>query len=255
MSTPAELVDFAEAAGPFMEPAPGRLLRITDRLALTGELGHTWASVERIRLQEEELSEAIAEVDAFMHESGTTRASWWLTERSTPAEDAFLAAGLHLDEADYLHAAMLLTTDPPTVNGIDARRVATVEEYVESTRLALEAFANPHQRIPTEEELAAQWEQGVDPIFAAWVDGRMASVGRAIYTRAGGYLAGGSTAEWARGRGAYRAVVRARWDEAVRRGTPALAVGAGSMSRPILERLGFEQVLQFRRLESVRSER
>jgi hypothetical protein len=26
------------------------------------------------------------------------------------------------------------------------------------------------------------------------------------------------------------------------------------MSRPILERLGFEQVLQFRRLESVRSD-
>ena len=52
---------------------------------------------------------------------------------------------------------------------------------------------------------------------------------------------------WARGRGAYRAVVRARWDAAVARGTPALAVGAGPMSRPILERLGFEQVLQFRR--------
>ena len=71
----------------------------------------------------------------------------------------------------------------------------------------------------------------------------MASTGRAVYTRAGGYLLGGATAEWARGRGAYRAVVRARWDAAVERGTPALAVGAGSMSRPILERLGFEQVL------------
>jgi len=47
--------------------------------------------------------------------------------------------------------------------------------------------------------------------------------------------------------------VRARWDEAVRRGTPALAVGAGAMSRPILERLGFVQVLEFRRLESVAS--
>ena len=82
----------------------------------------------------------------------------------------------------------------------------------------------------------------------------MASVGRAIYTVAGGYLMGGSTATWARGRGACRAVVRARWDEAVRRGTPALAVGAGPMSQPILERLGFEQVLQFRRLETVRSD-
>ena len=66
---------------------------------------------------------------------------------------------------------------------------------------------------------------------------------------AGAYLMGGATAEWARGRDACRAVVRVRWDAAVERGTPALAVGAGPMSRPILERLGFEQVLQFRRLE------
>jgi len=44
-------------------------------------------------------------------------------------------------------------------------------------------------------------------------------------------------------------VALVRVGEGVERGTPALAVGAGSMSRPILERLGFEQVLQFRRLE------
>ena len=210
----SELTEFAEAMGAFLEPAPGR----------------------------------------FLHESGAPRASWWLTERSSPAEEAFLAAGLHRDEADYLHAAMVLTREPPPVEGIEVREVATLEEFFESRRLAFDAFANPHQRDPSDEELSAEWEHQVDPIFAAWLDGRMASVGRAIYTRAGGYLMGGSTAAWARGRGAYRAVVRARWDEAVRRGTPALAVGAGPMSRPILERLGFEQVLQFRRLESVRSD-
>jgi len=33
--------------------------------------------------------------------------------------------------------------------------------------------------------------------------------------------------------------VRARWEAGVERGTPALAVSAGEMSRPILERLGF----------------
>ena len=249
----SELVDFAEAMAPFLEPVPGRLLRSTDGYALSAEIGHTWAGVERIRLREEDLGAAIADVDAFMHESSTERASWWLTERSTPDESAFLAAGLQRDEADYLHAAMVLTTQPPSVEGIETRRIETLEEFAESRRLALEAFANPHQRNPSDEDLAAEWEHQVDPIFAAWLDGRMASVGRAIYTRVGGYLMGGSTADWARGRGAYRAVVRARWDEAVRRGTPALAVGAGSMSRPILERLGFEQVLQFRRLESVRS--
>jgi hypothetical protein len=240
--------------GPFLEPAPGRLLRITDGYALSADVGHTWAGVERIRLREYELPAAIVDVDAFMQESGTERASWWLTERSTPREEAFLAAGLQRDEADYLHAAMVLTTEPPEVEGIEVRQVATLEEYVESRRLGLAAFANPHHRERSNEELAAEWQYQVDPIFAAWLEGRMASVGRAVYTRAGGYLMGGSTAEWARGRGAYRAVVRARWDEAVRRGTPALAVGAGPMSQPILERLGFEQVHQFRRLESVRSD-
>jgi hypothetical protein len=252
MASP-ELVDFAEAMGPFLEPAPGRLTRITDGYALSAEFGDTWAQVERIRLREEELPEAIADVDAFMRESGTERASWWLTERSTPGEEAFLAAGLQRVEGDYLHAAMVLTTEPPGVEGIEVRQLTTPEEYAESRRLALEAFGNPHQRNPSDEELAAEWEHKADPTFAAWLEGRMAATGRAIYTRAGGYLMGGSTAEWARGRGAYRAVVRARWDEAVRRGKPALAVGAGAMSRPILARLGFEQVLQFRRLESVRS--
>ena len=250
----SELIDFAEAMGPFLEPAPGRLRRVANGYVLSADVGQTWAQVERIRLRADDLADAVAEVDAFMRETATTRASWWLTERSTPSEEALLGAGLQRDEADYLHAAMVLTVEPPPVEGAEVRPVETFEEFVESRRLALDAFANPHQRNPTDEELAAEWECQTDPIFAAWLDGRMASVGRAIYTRAGGYLMGGSTAAWARGRGAYRAVVRARWDEAVRRGTPALAVGAGPMSRPILERLGFEQVLQFRRLESVLSD-
>jgi hypothetical protein len=250
----SELVDFAEAMGPFLEPAPGRLLRVGETYTLSAEIGHTWAQVERIRLREDELAAAIADVASFMHDSGTERASWWLTERSTPAEEAFVAAGLDRDDADYLHAAMVLTFEPPAVEDVEVRRVETFEEFAESRRLGLDAFANPHHREPSEQELAAEWEQQLNPVFAAWLDGRMASVGSAVYTRAGGYLLGGSTASWARGRGAYRAVVRARWDEAVRRGTPALAVGAGHMSRPILERLGFEQVLQFRRLESVRSD-
>jgi len=254
MSPTAEQIDFAEAMGPFLEPAPGRSLRLTDGYALSADFGHTWAQVERVRLRESELADAIADVDRFMHESGTEHASWWLTERSTPDEAAFLAAGLRLNEVDYLFASMVLTKEPPTVDGIEVRPLATFEEYAEARRLAIEAFAEPNRRDPTDEQLRAEWEVQADPMFAAWLDGRMASVGRAIYTRVGAYLLGGSTAAWARGRGAYRAVVRARWDEAVRRGTPVLVVGAGPMSRPILERLGFEQVLQFRKLESSRDD-
>jgi hypothetical protein len=67
----------------------------------------------------------------------------------------------------------------------------------------------------------------------------------------GAILSGGATAEHARGRGSYRALVRARWDDVVARGGGALVVQAASLSEPILRRLGFEHVLQFHRLEDV----
>jgi hypothetical protein len=211
-----------------------------------GEVGHTWSAVEMIRSLDDAQT-AVAEVDALMREAGNVRASWWLTERSTPddVEERLLAAGCHRDDADYLHAAMVLTREPPAVDGVEARRIETLDEFTEARRLQRAVFATA-----TVEDFEAEWNQLPDPYYAAWIDGRMASVGRVVFTRVGGYLLSGATAEWARGRGSYRAVVRARWDEAVRRGTPALAVGAGPMSRPILERLGFEQVLQLRRLES-----
>jgi uncharacterized protein (DUF2237 family) len=67
--------------------------------------------------------------------------------------------------------------------------------------------------------------------------------GRTSRSSAARRSAGGALAEALR-RGAYRALVRARWDEAVEAGQPALVVHAGAMSRPILERLGFHAVAE-----------
>jgi hypothetical protein len=229
-----------------MEPAPGRTLVVEEEYAFAYDLGHRWAACEGFRVRD--VDRVVAEVAALVASSGAEVCSWWLTERSTPVdlEQELLARGLLLTESDYLHAGMLSTTAPPEVPGIEVRRVETLADHAVARRLTKPEL--------TDEQLAAEWELGREPAWLAYLDGRPASVGRAIYTRVGAYLMGGETAEWARGRGAYRATVRARWDEAARRGTPALAVGAGPMSKPILERLGFEQVLQFRRLESVRSE-
>jgi hypothetical protein len=228
-----------------MEPAPGRTLVVEDEYAFAYDSGHRWAACEGLRVQD--VDRVVAEVAELVERSGAEICSWWLTERSTPGdlEQQLLARGLQVIEADYLHAGMLSTTPPPEVPEIDVRRVETPADH----ELARKLF-RPDL---SDEQLAAARENHEEPTWLAYVDGRPASVGRAIYTRVGAYLMGGETAEWARGRGAYRATVRARWDEAVRRGTPALAVGAGPMSRPILERLGFEQVLEFRRLESVRA--
>jgi hypothetical protein len=224
-----------------MEPAPGLRLLVTGSYTISAEVGHAWTAVERLRLRADEVEGAVAAVDAFMREAGTRRASWWVCERSTPddLEQRLLAAGCFIVDDDYLNAAMVLTREPPAVEGVEARLLETADERLEALAVQQAVFGD---------------DVTSEPEYAAWIDGRVAAVGRTVWTRAGGYLVGGATAEWARGRGAYRAVVRARWDEAVRRGTPALAVGAGPMSRPILERLGFEQVLQFRRIESVRSD-
>ena len=79
-------------------------------------------------------------------------------------------------------------------------------------------------------------------MHAAWLDGEIVAAGTSALTEHGLLLYGGATAPRARGRGAYRAVLHARWEEAVRNGTPALITQGGSMSRPILERIGFERV-------------
>jgi GNAT superfamily N-acetyltransferase len=97
----------------------------------------------------------------------------------------------------------------------------------------------------TRARLIATWEayQSMDIMnFAAFVDGRVVAAGGIQFTPYGAYLAGGSTHPDYRGRGCYRALVRARWNAAVTRGTPLLAVQAGAMSKPILERLGFRQI-------------
>ena len=75
--------------------------------------------------------------------------------------------------------------------------------------------------------------------FVALIDGRVVGTSYAVFGDVGVNLFGGSVLPEARGQGVYRALVRARWDASAARGTPALTVQAGRMSRPICERLGF----------------
>jgi hypothetical protein len=95
-----------------------------------------------------------------------------------------------------------------------------------------------------DDDLAEEGERGAT--YLAWVEGKPAARAYAAYTDHGLVLFGGASLPELRGRGAYRALVRARWEDAVARGTPALVTHAGAMSRPILRRLGFEEVSEVR---------
>jgi N-acetylglutamate synthase-like GNAT family acetyltransferase len=92
------------------------------------------------------------------------------------------------------------------------------------------------------------FDQPVD--FIAYLDARPAGCAALVTSNRGVLLMGGSVAPWARGRGVYRALVRARWDFAVERGLPALVTHANpKTSYPILRRLGFKEVCELHRLQ------
>ncbi|TML71835.1 MAG: GNAT family N-acetyltransferase [Actinobacteria bacterium] len=145
--------------------------------------------------------------------------------------------------------AMALT-EPPAVGGTDAvfvRPVESFEDYVLSDEITSAGFGvDERERAAfagmAPERFAAYRERDDYLRFLAFVDKTPVASAAANACELGLFLGGAATLRAARGQGAYRALVRARWDEAVKRGTPALVILAGAMSRPILERVGFERV-------------
>ena len=215
-----------------------------------------YCAVQGIRCREGEVAATLETVRLFMREHGVRIGSWWLCERSTPVdvENKLVALGLERVAGDYEVAGMLLDQEPPhAAPGVEARRVRTADEYAAARELQYDVFDSPSGHRRTGAQLIEQFEGGTDvgAVYGAWIDDELVAVGRAFFAPQGALLAGGATLERARGRGAYRALVRARWDDVVERGGKALVVQAGSMSAPILQQLGFKQVLQFHRLEDV----
>jgi len=240
----------------FSPPGPATILVQDERFVVHAEMDDPWEHVQRVRLRGHDVGEAVQTARAVMRETGASIASWWLSEHATPADVAerLLEHGLTIVEGDYLIDGMLLTSPPPPApRGVEARPIASAAELAEASALQYEVFATPpeQRRRGAAEEFERLCGTEQERVYAAWVDGRLAGAGRSYFTPRGVMMAGGATAPWARGRGAYRALVCARWEDAAARGTPALAVHAKDTSAPILTRLGFEKVLQFRRLQDV----
>jgi predicted GNAT family acetyltransferase len=80
--------------------------------------------------------------------------------------------------------------------------------------------------------------------YLAWSEGTAIAAASATFTDGGVMLHAGSTRSEYRGRGAYRALVAARWEEAVQHGTPVVVTRAGPQSRPILGRVGFSELAE-----------
>ena len=236
-----EIAEYPNSFGP-LGPSDERI--DTGRYTLCMASGRKWNTVQRQRFPLEEVDAVIGEVRATLKERGRTQTQWEVGSSAAPGlVDALLERGIERDKEPYA-VALVLTSEPPAIAPMfTARRVETFEEYAAANTVQWEAFESSAEDIAESRELLPQrYRETVNVMHAVWLDSEIVCAGTSAPTEHGFLLYGGATAKRARGRGAYRALNRARWDDAVARGTPALITQGGSMSRPILERLGFERI-------------
>lgn len=237
-----EVAEYPNSFGP-LGPSSERIE--TDRYTLCMGPGRRWNTVQRQRFDADDVDEVLAEVRALLRERGRGSTQWEVGSAAQPSNlvDLLLERGLVRDKEPYAVALVLTHEPPPAPPELVARRVETLEEYAAANAVQWEAFAMPADEIEEAKALLQQrYSESVTVMHAVWLDGEIVSAGTSAPTPHGLLLYGGATAPHARGRGGYRALLRARWDEAVERGTPALITQGGSMSRPILERAGFQPI-------------
>jgi hypothetical protein len=237
-----EIAEYPNSFGP-VGPADERIE--TDRYTLCMGRGRTWNTVQRQRMRADEIDDVIEEVRALLRERGRDRTQWEVGSAAEPRDlvDRLLERGLVRDKEPYAVALVLTREPPPPPDDVVAKRVETFEEYAAANAVQWEAFDMPEdEREELRPKLPQMWRETVNVMHAAWIDGEVVAAGTSSLTEHGLLLYGGATLPRARRRGAYRALLYARWQEAVANGTPALITQGGSMSRPILERLGFERV-------------
>ncbi len=237
-----EVAEYPNSFGP-LGPQDERIE--TARFTLCMGPGSTWNTVQRQRFGAAEVDGVLEEVRSLLRERGRTKTQWEIGSAAEPPGliELLLERGLVRDRDPYAVALVLTEAPPPGPPGIEARAVETFEDFAAATEVQWEAFETPASEIAEARELLAErWRDSPLVMHAAWLDGRIVSAGTCAATEHGLLLYGGATVPDARGRGAYRALLRARWDEAVARGTPALITQGGAMSLPILERAGFRRV-------------
>jgi predicted N-acetyltransferase YhbS len=258
MITP-ELREYAETPDRFAPESAGVVRHDDGRVCVLVGIG--WASVSAPNVEPDEVEGLVAYTRELVHPD--TDVMWWLGPSARPSDirERLLAAGLvePRDRVGRLISVVLTDEPQPAPPGVEVRRVETYDDFVAAREVQWDAFdARPERREASRrrlrEDFEGSMESGVPAGFLATLDGRAAGTAMSIPSSRGVFLIAGAVAPWARGRGLYRALVRARWDDAVERGTPTLVSQANPRtSYPILKRLGFRDVCEIARVEDVQS--
>jgi predicted N-acetyltransferase YhbS len=242
---PMDWASVAEDADAYLLPSPMAEREVrTNVVLLHGRDGGAWSNlVGRIRFDEATVERSVAAARRWFTDRDVSKFRWLVGPSATPRgiESLLLKRGASPDENEPELTAMVLDREPPVVAEVVVRAVTTFADYLQMEEIREAVFGS---REIDEEERRADWSQFEHAGTLAYLaldGGTPVSFGIMNRTEAGPMLlAGGVTLPEYRGRGAYRALVRARWDAAQRVGAPALVTQAQAASRPILARLGFQ---------------
>src|SRR5258705_5328487 len=141
---------------------------------------------------------------------------------------------------------MTCATETPPASHVEVRPIENAAQYLEAVAVDWEVWQvaedeRERRRASEVDRFDAEHAAGTAHHWAAFDDGRAVGFGRGVDMEGGVALMGGAVLPEARGRGVYRALVRARWDHAAVGGTPLLVVQARPMSGPLLDGLGLQR--------------
>jgi Fe2+ transport system protein FeoA len=249
---PSVVLALAEDLNTHIPVSPGDSRIITSRysVVISADPDPHRNVVQRLRLTSGEIESTVAEVRAHLAARGRYCATWEVGSSAVPPElaERLMALGMVPDEPEPFAVGMVLTRPlgaHPTAAVV--RRVTTLEDYRIADSIYRHCFGG--EEVPpciTERRFVEHQAVGIVARYLASIDGEPVAAAEAMYLEDAVVLCGGASLPTARGRGAYRALVRARWEEGARRGTPILVTQANAMSRPILRRLGFQEVAMIR---------
>jgi GNAT superfamily N-acetyltransferase len=250
------LLELADDGWVHLPPRPGDERIDAGRYVFFG--GRHESSVQRIRLADgTDLEEAVDTTREVARERGSALVRWWVGDLATPADAANELARLGLapdvDEEVLTSMALVGPPDGDAPGEIDVRRVESVDDYVRAIEIDARSWDTPEQAVTdrlarAREQWPAMHAAGRTLVYLAFVGGEPVGFARAVVVGDAALMNGGTVVKHARGRGVYRALVNARRRDLAERGVTSLVTQAGKMSRPILERLGFEPLGEIRLL-------
>jgi GNAT superfamily N-acetyltransferase len=253
---PADVVFLAlnpVTVGPEPPAVTGAVRVIHSRYCLLMTSMPTVNFVERVRLAPGQVAEAVAEVRDLLRARGRTQAAWTVDAACTELYGQLVGLAMtpYTDPPLEPRCSCMALVQPPdwSVNPrVIVREATDLQDFLAVAELSASEFGISGAdrdgfvqglRVRYELHRQGRWHMST---YLAFIDGELVGEAQAAVTASGTNLSGSSVLRSARGQGVYRALVAARWNEAVERGRPALTVQASAMSRPILERLGFQTV-------------